>query len=159
MKTRDNAAPIMVLILMAVCVLAQCEARADEYVASKYVDSIGYVTADEAARAALTIAAERSEQDGYEWGGLVFEYDSKFYYTEPVTSGSADRLLCKPVFPSVAKAIALYHTHVHGAQFSNLDEDTARAMRVSIYMLHIPSGDVRLLKPRRGGSRVTLVGG
>lgn len=73
---------------------------------------------------ALRLAAERSED--YECGGVLFEYQGSFYYTDPVTSENEHRLAYEWILPPGGVPRGTYHTHPELAGFSRQDKADAR---------------------------------
>lgn len=118
-------------------------ASADE---SRYVDSLGYSTAQGAAIIASKIARERSSDDGYEWGGGIFEYQGSFYYTEPATSEDPENLDVGIAIPVGGKLVAVYHSHTNTSIFSERDVAWSTRKNIPMYLIS-PKGRVEVFDP------------
>jgi hypothetical protein len=116
--------------------------------ASSSVDSAvsgeapAYASMDEAAVAALRDSVSRSTH--LEYGGCIFENQNRFYFTEPVSSGSSDSFKASCLASGSWKMVALFHTHPQGFMkgVSNPDIGVAQNMGKVSYVAVLENNTV-----------------
>ncbi|RKX36459.1 MAG: hypothetical protein DRP64_18660, partial [Verrucomicrobia bacterium] len=77
-----------------------------------YLD--GYDNPDDAALAALLLSNPKSIDENVEYGGLIYEKDGRYYYTESYTDGNETDLdlnLAISMVPEGGNIVSTYHTH------------------------------------------------
>jgi proteasome lid subunit RPN8/RPN11 len=108
----------------------------------------GFDDADSAARAALAVAMARSREQ--EHGGAIFERDGRYYYTEPVSSGTREESRYDVAAPAGSRLAAIYHSHPRHEMdecVSATDVATARRLRVRSYIGIVSKGCIRVFDP------------
>lgn len=120
----------------------------------------GYKTPQEAVIAAMTEAVPQSEK--YEYAGVIYEMDGRFFYTKPESSRQTDRVKVKISYPKGANLVSLYHTHPEGEKseiFTRDDIEMAEKLTehfgrpIPYFMGHVKDGSVRSFIP--GKSEIT----
>ena len=107
-------------------------------------------SAEEAARAALSIAMARSEE--HEYAGAIFRLKGRYFYSEPVTNGQRKGCVYDAEAPAGSRLVGIYHTHPPhelDEYFSAEDVLTAQRLRVKSYLGVVAKGHVRVFDPAR----------
>jgi hypothetical protein len=117
-------------------------------------DSPPFRTAEEAARAALNVALPLARDQ--EFGGAIFEWNTSYYYTHPVTNSHREYSSLDAEGPEGSRLAAIYHTHTrHDMEeyFSATDIATARRLGVKSYLGIVSGRRIRVFDPAtmRGG--------
>ncbi len=123
---------------------------------------------EKAARAALRVAMAIPESGTHEFCGAVLAIERRFYFTEPVSSGSERECTTHVPLPPGVSLAAIYHTHpqvtpilqsraLHTTRqyFSRMDRETARTLNVPSFIGLRWSEEVVVFEPARrpAGSR------
>ncbi len=166
-------------VVVGVSMLSGCSAHADsvQHPLAKVDTSVVFPSADEAARAALKLAAGQSTQ--FEYGGVViscrgdsFSADFweamgrrvqrvAYYHTIPVTSYSRSSVNYDVAFPKGCSIAAIYHTHpaqdvnsrlslrmdAHVRAHSKDDIATATRIGAPSYIAVVGTGEVLVWSP------------
>lgn len=139
--------------LMVLALLVTSVVQAAEIPVSKADPAqLGVDSADEAATSALEASARLSCL--VEFAGAVYLKDGKYFYTVPVSSGSAKHVAgYRIAISSSAQLVAIYHTHPmnlggdNSEFFSSADIATATQMHVTSYVGVVKTRSVIRFRP------------
>ena len=108
--------------------------------------SDAFDTTDEAASAALHTVQDVSRETNSEFGGLLYSFEGKVFYTDVVTDKSPGTVTLRGKMPKGAKLVGIFHTHPGmsdiAEQFSQSDLDVARTLKVPSYIIATKSGHI-----------------
>jgi hypothetical protein len=112
-----------------------------------------YPTVDEAAIAAEHVALKVSGD--FEYGGAIYRASNGLYgFTVPQTNHDPFNINIRAKFSGTL--VAIYHTHpgntILSQEFSPLDKDTARSLKVPSYIGVVMDQTVRRYNPATGRS-------
>jgi hypothetical protein len=118
---------------------------------------------EKAARAALRVAMANPASSAHEYCGAVLAIEGRFYFTEPMSSGSERECTVHVPLPQGVLLAAIYHTHTQvipilqtralrntRRYFSRIDRETARALKVPSFIGLRGSEEVVVYEPPRG---------
>lgn len=150
MKNKIVKTLLLLLIAATLVVLVSCSGR-EETAPSEpkpFILSDEFVTGEEAAIAALKECAKRSNK--FEYASIIFEMNGKFYYSDPETSGHADKVVGIQLrYPKSSKPYAIVHTHPNADRdwISPADVKYSRKNDIRLYVLTMKSGVIITFVP------------
>ena len=115
---------------------------------------------EKAAHAALRVAMAIPESTTHEFCGAVLAIEGRFYFTQPMSSGSETECTTRVPLPEGVSLAAIYHTHPQVTpilktsvlcnarhNFSRLDLATAKALKVPSFIGLPWSREIVVFKP------------
>lgn len=129
----------------ALCVVSTVGFSARAAVSKKLDNPVAFATSDEAAVAALRIAA--SQSDTYEYGGCLYVSEGQYFYTTPVSDRNEYQFKAECQL-DIKSFVGIFHTHPDGGGigFSGEDVKVANGYKVVSYIAILQARNSRVVK-------------
>lgn len=117
----------LILFLICLAVVYEAFAKGEKALVEQpdidaTVYTVAYPSEKAAALEALSLAMSQHYSKCYEWAGVIYRHNGKFYFSQPVTSHKTDTVLFNVTAYDTDPVVSWYHTHTSRCNRSILPE-------------------------------------